>query len=109
MEKAPKLKQMVVLAAGTFANVIMALLFAVIMVLFFSNTFVPAGVKFSSYGLAELSMANLTVIGNSSIQGYLELELKERPTLLKVNIGWYLSKNITNVIAYEDTPALGRK
>jgi membrane-associated protease RseP (regulator of RpoE activity) len=106
MEKAPRFKQMVVLAAGTFANVIAALFFAVVMILFFSNVFVPAGVKFSSYGLAELPMANITVIGNSSIQGYLELESNGKAYFIE-NEFWNISveRKLEKLIVYENTPA----
>ncbi|MBS3076841.1 site-2 protease family protein [Candidatus Pacearchaeota archaeon] len=106
MEKAPRLKQMVVLAAGTFANVVVALLFTGVMALFFTNLFVPAGVKFSSYGLAELPMVNVSVIGNSSIEGYLQLESDGKYYFIENEI-WDASveNKLKSVIVYEDTPA----
>jgi len=75
MNKAKKLPQMVVLAAGTFANVIMALLFFGIFVLFFTAAFVPMGVKFSTYSLAEINVEDITIIGNSTVENYLEIEV----------------------------------
>lgn len=106
MNKASKFKQLVVLAAGTFANVVMALLFAIIMALFFTNLFVPAGVKFSSYGIAEVPVADLRFIGNSTIEGYAELRSGNKTYYLE-NQFWELSKerNLERIVVYEDTPA----
>jgi len=106
MKKIPKFKQMVVLAAGTFANVLMTLLFAVIMALFFTNVFTPAGVKFSSYGLAEVPMADLTFVGNSSIEGYVELSANGKTYFIEKRY-WDLSieRELEKTIVYEDTPA----
>jgi membrane-associated protease RseP (regulator of RpoE activity) len=106
MEKASRFKQMVVLAAGTFANVVMTLVFAIVMALFFTNLFVPAGVKFSSYGLAEVPVVNVTVIGNSSIEGFLELESGGKTYFIE-NQFWDLSveRDLEKIIVYEDTPA----
>lgn len=106
MEKAPKLKQMVVLAAGTFANVIVTILFGAIMALFFVSLFVPAGVKFSAYNFAEVPVANVTMVENSSIEGYLALKANGK-TYFVENETWSLSleKEVESVIAYEDTPA----
>lgn len=107
MDKAPKIKQMVVLAAGTFANVIVALLFAGILALFFTNLFVPDGVKFSSYGLAEVPVANLTIVGNSSIAGYMELRAGSEKYYLENEYIKTLEKKSAEdtIIVYQDTPA----
>ena len=107
MVKIARLKQMVILAAGTFANVIMALFFSGIMALFFTSVFVPAGVKFSNYGLAELGVAGTEVMGNSSIEGFLELQSAEGETYFLENEYWDLTmeNELEKIIVYEDTPA----
>lgn len=74
MAKAKKFPQLSVLAAGTFANVLMALLFLLVLWGVFTAAFVPAGVKFDSYSLSEISMEDVFVVGNSSIEGYAEIE-----------------------------------
>ncbi len=106
MGKISKFKQMVVLAAGTFANILMALLFAIVMALFFTNVFTPAGVKFSSYGLAEVPMADLTFVGNSTIEGYVELSANGKTYFLENNY-WDISieRGLEKTVVYEDTPA----
>ncbi|MFH1803251.1 MAG: site-2 protease family protein [archaeon] len=106
MAKAAKFKQMVILAAGTFANVIMALLFSIVMALFFTSVFVPAGVKFNNYGLAEVNVADLGFMGNSSIDGFVELQ-SDGETYFLENAYWDLTmeNDLEKIVVYEDTPA----
>src|SRR3989344_3305981 len=65
MARAPKFQQMAVLAAGTFANVIMTIIFGLVLAIFFTSVFVPAGVKFNTYVVSEVAVADIEVIGNS--------------------------------------------
>lgn len=63
MRKASKFKQMSVLSAGVFANVLMAILFYFLLFVFFASTFTASGVVFDSYayslvGLDEVEMVN---------------------------------------------------
>jgi membrane-associated protease RseP (regulator of RpoE activity) len=51
-EKKKTLEQMTVLGAGVFANLIFALIFYVLYVVFFFNSFTAAGYVFDSYSLA---------------------------------------------------------
>lgn len=106
MNKAPKFNQMVVLAAGTFANVLMALLFSAVMALFFTSLFVPAGVKFSSYGVAEIPVAETEMVGAASIEGYLELENGGKSYFIEEEF-WDLTmeNELERIVVYEDTPA----
>lgn len=48
-EKSSRFEQMAVLSAGTFANVIVAILFFIILLGFFAIAFAPAGVQFDTY------------------------------------------------------------
>jgi len=66
MNKAKKFSQLSILAAGTFANIIMTILFLLIMWLFFVSTFAPAGVIFNTYALETLPVSQLSY-GNSSL------------------------------------------
>jgi len=63
-----------VLAAGTFANVVMTVLFLGVMALFFTILFVPVGVKFNTYAITPVNLESVNILGNSSIEGYLEIE-----------------------------------
>jgi membrane-associated protease RseP (regulator of RpoE activity) len=74
MEKAKKFPQMIILAAGTFANMIMAFIFLLVLALFFTSTFAPAGVKFSTYAITPLNLSDISIMGNSSIgENYVEI------------------------------------
>ena len=65
MNKAKKFPQLSILAAGTFANVIMTILFALILWIFFMTSFVPAGVNFNAYPNAVVNLNDIkSVSGN---------------------------------------------
>jgi len=64
MMKAKRSEQMAVLSAGTFANVITAIIFFVILILFFSLAFSPSGVVFDSYATSTIA-----IVGISSVNG----------------------------------------
>jgi membrane-associated protease RseP (regulator of RpoE activity) len=64
MLKAKKLKQMAVLAAGTFANVLTGLLFFVITLIFFSAAFTPVGVQFNDYSYSVVNVTDINSINN---------------------------------------------
>lgn len=107
MAKAKKFPQLSILAAGTFANVIMTIIFGVILALFFSSLFVPAGVKFNTYAVSEISVAGIGVIGNSSIQeGLIEIEVDgvrffTHPRALQQAI----DNDRGSLLAFDDSPA----
>ena len=78
MRKKKIFSQMSVLAAGTFANVLTAVLFFGVMWLFFSLAFVPAGVTFNSYtysvvGLSTISMVNGISLNNATHESLFNL------------------------------------
>ncbi|HLC86942.1 MAG TPA: site-2 protease family protein [Candidatus Nanoarchaeia archaeon] len=66
MAKKPKFIQLAVLSAGTFANVLTAIIFFVIFWAFFSLAFVPAGVVFDAYPYTTLDVS--TVMSVNGIQ-----------------------------------------
>ncbi|MFH1290578.1 MAG: site-2 protease family protein [Nanoarchaeota archaeon] len=107
MTKAKKLPQMVVLAAGTFANVIMTLLFFGIFALFFTAAFMPAGVKFSTYSLAELNVSELSIVGNSSIgEGLMEVTSEGETYFVNAEaLQGSIEKDVPTIFAYENAPA----
>jgi len=61
--KKGKLEQMTVLGAGVFANVLIALLFYGLYVLFFFSSFAASGYIFNSYGMAAVPLENITGFG----------------------------------------------
>ncbi|MBU0761357.1 MAG: site-2 protease family protein [Nanoarchaeota archaeon] len=107
MSKKKKFPQMVVLAAGTFANVVMALLFFGILALFFTSAFVPAGVKFSMYAFTNVNVEDISIIGNSSIgESYVEINVNgERYFVEHAALQNSLENEIPTLFVFEDTPA----
>jgi membrane-associated protease RseP (regulator of RpoE activity) len=68
MAKKSKFSQMAILSAGTFANVVVAILFFGILWLFFSLAFTPAGVVFDTYSYSILPVASITMINGISLE-----------------------------------------
>src|SRR3989338_3205252 len=67
MAKSPKKHQLSVLAAGTFANIIMFILFGLLLWAFFAVSFAPEGIKFGGYATSLVNVSQITHIGNSSV------------------------------------------
>ena len=67
MQKKTKFSQMTVLSAGTFANVLAAILFFVILMLFSSLAFTPSGVVFDRYAVATIPVSGISAINNITL------------------------------------------
>ena len=120
MKKSSPFKQMAVLAAGTFANVLTAILFFVIILLFFAAAFVPAGVQFNTYSYSAVSLAGITSINNISLnnatydkilnlskdEGLNEIKTFDKNYLIK-KAELEKQKSAKNyLILYDDSPAI---
>ncbi len=126
MQKAKKFPQLAILAAGTFANVIMAVIFGAILLGFFALSFSPAGVQFNSYATTAINPFEITEVSGIPIEdpksliylddpyvpGYLESEIVnvsigEKTFLVQskslINA---LEKDIQSIIVYDDAPAV---
>ena len=114
MKNARKKDQLAILAAGTFSNAVLTVLFFFIFWLFFSLAYAPSGVMFNTYTYDFVSKNNITSIGENiqiNFDGGLNLtEVKAgnktyfMPTesLEKID-----SINVSQQIyVYADTPAL---
>jgi len=64
MEKKPISSQLAVLAAGSAANLMLWILFFGISAMFFTATFAPAGVNFSSYAVGQVNLSKVVAIDN---------------------------------------------
>jgi membrane-associated protease RseP (regulator of RpoE activity) len=60
MKSKKKLDQMTVMAAGVFANILMALLFYLLYVGFFFSSFAASGYIYNSYAVVALPISNVT-------------------------------------------------
>ena len=67
MQKKTKFSQMAVLSAGTFANVLTAILFFIILILFSSLMFAPSGVIFDRYADAVIPVLGVSAINNITL------------------------------------------
>jgi len=107
MYKAKKFPQLVVLAAGTFANILMTILFGGILLLFFSSLFVPAGVLFQQYSGTIVDVEGIDVIGESSIRdGLLEIEYNSSTYFINSE-NWEktLEGGLEQAYVFDDSPA----
>lgn len=116
MQKIKKFPQMAILSAGTFANFLTAIFFMVVMILFFSLAFEPAGVIFDDYAYSFVPIVNITMVNNLSLDNpsYEEvIGLKNNESFDKVKVGekeYFAIKGFTgdetNVALYENAPAI---
>ncbi|MBI2631733.1 site-2 protease family protein [Candidatus Pacearchaeota archaeon] len=67
MEKKKITPQLAVIAAGTFANIIVAILFVLLMWLFVIAAFTPAGVYFNTYATKPVFIEDINLINNISL------------------------------------------
>jgi membrane-associated protease RseP (regulator of RpoE activity) len=67
MEGKPKYEQIVVLSAGVFANLILAIIFLLMLSGFFLMAYVPAGALFNDYGTVPVLMSTISTIGGKVV------------------------------------------
>lgn len=120
MEKKKISSQMAILSAGTFANVLVGILFFGILVLFFSLAYTPSGVVFDTYtysavGIANISLINNIPVSNPTYEKILELSNEEGFNEIQANGAGYLftkdilekqNDNRTSLGLYDDAPAI---
>jgi membrane-associated protease RseP (regulator of RpoE activity) len=68
MSKKSKFSQMSILSAGTFANILVAILFFFVLWIFFSLCFTPVGVVFDGYASSVVNVSEISMINNISIE-----------------------------------------
>ena len=110
MNRAKKRHQLAILAAGTFANVLMAVLFIFVLWAFIAMAFVPAGVYFNTYSGTILNTSAVTLAGNTSL-----LDMSEDLVSISSAGKKYLveagrlkeseDKGIEQIFVYDDAPA----
>ncbi len=120
MVKAKKFPQMAILAAGTFANIVFAFIFGLILFLFFTISFAPAGVNFNAYPYTVIDVDSIDSINGTPIENILEvIEILENDgDLIALGVGEekYLAigsalkrvaerSDIERVVVFENSPA----
>lgn len=124
MTKKSKFKQMAILSSGTFANVLTAILFLIILWGFFSLCFVPAGVVFDSYSISLVNVNDISKINNSTIEnlsygnlldtiedGFNEVQTLNKTFLLDKELlknegNKKLVEEYNFIVLYDNSPAL---
>jgi len=116
MGKASKFAQLSILAAGTFANVVMTILFGLIMWLFFVYSFSAAGVNFNAYGTAAINVGDIDSVNGILFSDFDNLVLNDSLARVAVDDDVYLApgtnlkKAVENkavsIVVYENAPAV---
>jgi len=119
MEKKKKFSQLSILSAGTFANVLTAIFFLIVLAVFFQLSFTAQGVVFDSYpysivGVSNISSVNGVLISNPSYESVLnsmnDVGLNEIKTNDRdfVSTKEFLEKQDKGefLILYDDAPAI---
>jgi len=116
MKKKGKFKQMAVLSAGTFANVLTAIFFFGVLWIFFSYAFVASGVIFNDYSYSIIEVASISMINGVSLDNPTYEEIKniignESLNEIKAEERWYvgikgISEDLTLIALYDDAPAI---
>tara|TARA_Y100000310_G_scaffold341036_1_gene438877 strand:- start:1001 stop:2389 length:1389 start_codon:yes stop_codon:yes gene_type:complete len=107
MKKKKKSEQMTVLAAGTFANLIFAFIFWLLLIGFFYVSLSPAGAQFTSYSQAILPIASITGFENLS-ESLTKVYVGNKTYLLDEELKIQLEpeKNASLILAYHNAPAV---
>ena len=120
MAKKSKFGQLAILSAGTFANLLTAILFFGVLWIFFSFAFTTSGVIFDTYPytvveVSSIAMINGFALDNPTYQKLLDLSNEEGFNKIKVNEQDYITKksflerqkdNEENLVLYYDAPAI---
>ena len=118
MKKAKKFPQLAILAAGTFANVLMTVLFGIILIGFILVFFVPIGVNFNTYPLAMINVSDIATLNTLpfSLSSPLIAEGTALVTLTTLQNRSYLippeilqqtlEEKHPQMVVYEDAPAV---
>jgi membrane-associated protease RseP (regulator of RpoE activity) len=102
--KKKNVEQMSVLAAGTFANLIFAILFFLLYIGFFYLCFTPAGYIFDSYPTSIIPASEITIVKNNSL---VEIEYANKTYFLDEKLQKQLdSVDVEYIYAYQDAPAV---
>ncbi len=114
--------QMAVLSAGTFANLLTAVFFFGVLVLFFSLSFAPTGVMFDTYTYSAIATATITSVNNISINnasyqqlfnlanssGKTFIEIRANNTNYLATVSFLEKQKGTDgyILLYDDAPAI---
>ena len=120
MNKKSKFSQLAILSAGTFANLLTAILFFGILWIFFSLAFTQSGIVFDTYpyatiGISGITMINGIVLDNPTYEkiinltndkGFNKIDMQGQNFVAKKSFLEQQKNNEGNLILYYDGPAI---
>jgi membrane-associated protease RseP (regulator of RpoE activity) len=120
MAKKKKFSQLTILSAGTFANVLTAILFFGVLWLFFSLAFAPSGVIFDSYATSAIAVSGISSINGALVNntsynnllglanetGFNEIKVGDKEYLATKGILENQKENQGNIFVYYSAPAI---
>ncbi len=118
MQKEKISKQLAILSAGTFANIITAIILIGLLSLFFMFAFTPSGIVFDNYAYTIVPISAITSLNGISVNNisYSEISTALSNQTIRASIGnmTYLLNPTSiatgietkNIIAYYDAPAI---
>lgn len=107
MAKLNKKQQLAILASGTFANVVVTILFGLILWLFFVSSFTAAGINFNTYATSVINTSDIAEI-KDPIENLSLSEITVNRVAYFANpeiIQQAKDSNIEQIIALDDSPA----
>lgn len=121
-EKSSKFAQLSILSAGTFANILVAIFFGLILWGFFISAFVPAGVNFNAYSSEAINVSLITTL-NGSLMSKAEISKLNATDnaffpITAGNQTFFASQaslkrvfesNVSSIIVYESSPAFNAR
>jgi len=115
MQERSNFGQRAILAAGTFANLLTAVVFMIITWLFFAAAFVPAGVSFDSYTYSPVPLSSITIVNNVSVNNVTMEKLQDlvvNASFNEIEAGGTSYRGIRGfydeeiILLYDDSPAI---
>ena len=110
MVKKSNFKQRAVLSAGTFANILTAILGVILMFGFFSLTFSPAGVVYDDYAYDVVNLSSIETINGFPLENFEGLEKFTTAEIIANGQNYYAVKQVdmqNELIAlYYESPAI---
>ena len=120
MAKKKRFSQLTILSAGTFANVITAGIFLVVLIGFFSAAFAPSGIVFDTYAVSKISIAGISMVNGipvanasyakilnlSNSSGFNDIIYNNQSYLATEEVLANQTNNTGEIVVYNDAPAI---
>jgi len=75
LSKKPIKSQLTVMAAGSFANLLLFVVFGLLMLLFFFSFYAPAGINYNTYSISRVNLSSVDNIGGFALNQDQKLSL----------------------------------